>query len=124
MAVVIKIVADDAGSLPNLAINKGAMVPAAAATIKLTIIAKNKTSANNGSRLANRMTIATNAPLITPLTKPESNSFFSAPKEDLKSICLSVMPRTITAIACVPALPPIPAMIGIYTASKTYLAMV
>ena len=57
--------------------------------------------------------------MASPFTIPTSTSFPTTRANRWLGISPSASRRTVTASACVPALPPIPAMIGIQTASAT-----
>jgi len=63
VAVVIKTVAEEAGSLPNFFIARGIIVPKKPAIIKLTTIAAPTTKPSKGVLLKNIATAATIIPL-------------------------------------------------------------
>ena len=69
-------------------------------------------------------TSAAMMPVARPLPVPTRISFINALRELLHVSSPSAMPRTITASVCVAALPPIPATIGMNTASATHALMV
>ena len=58
-------------------------------------------------------------PSTRPLPRPTSASLSSALRVLPQFSSPSAMPRTITVSVCVPALPPMPATMGMKTASAT-----
>ncbi len=93
--------------------------PANPATSRLPVIARNTTIPRRGPSPSSTAISATTIPFASPLMSPTRISFPTTRVKSLGSIRPSASRRTVTARAWVPALPPIPAMIGIHTARAT-----
>lgn len=112
VAVVMKIVAEVAGSLPSFFMMRGMRVPKTAATRRLATMARLRIIAILRSRFMMMTTRATRTALIRPFTNAATISRRRVGRQVLRLICFKVMPRTMTARVWVAALPPMPAMMG------------
>ena len=95
--VVIRIVADVAGSLPSFFIIRGISAPAKAAINKLQIIATANTNPSMGFLFSRIATSATKVPLIAPFITPAAISRpIKTPQLASDTSCITI-PRTVTA---------------------------
>ena len=113
-----------AGSKPSLSRSRGTSPPAAPAMTRLKVIASRRMVARIQSPVQKPTTIDVSRPLAAPLKKPTNTSFQIGRHPVDQSTSPSASPRTKTVRVCVPAFPPIPATIGMNTASTAHFAMV
>lgn len=97
VAVVMKMVAEVAGSLPSFFIMRGIRVPKKAATRRLAIMARLRMKAILRSRFMMMTTRATRRALIRPFMKAAVISRRRVGRQVLRLICFRVIPRTRTA---------------------------
>jgi uncharacterized membrane protein len=124
VAVVMKMVADVAGSFPTRSRASGMRVPKKPAMIRFRTIDTPRTSPSSGLWLNTDAMTATRIPVMAPFAAPAITSFTMTRPPVASDTWPSASPRTVTAIDWVPAFPPIPATTGMYTASSVNAAMV
>ena len=90
----------------------------------LQIMASPATTPNHGLPAKNQAPTETNAPMITPFKIPSPISFNKTLRAFSLSNSPSDKPRTTIVKVCVPALPPIPVIIGLIVARATTFAIV
>ena len=99
-------------------------MPTRPATNRLMTIARARMMPSRKSPCINHATTAPITPVTMPLPTPTIKFLTSALRELLHVSSPSAMPRMITVRVCVAALPPIPATMGMNTASPIHAPIV
>lgn len=112
VAVVMKMVAEVAGSLPSFFMMRGMMAPKKPATMRLKIMAAVMMAPKIGLWPLAMAIIMAIEPVMRPLMAPAPTSLRMAFLALPRAISPRAMPRTMTARVWVAAFPPMPATIG------------